>query len=76
MESAIRRVFPSDHLKVTDNEWLISAIGTSKDISDKLGVTPGNETGPAIVFSMANYYGRAMMEVWDWIKAKAEKPSA
>jgi len=76
MEAAVRRVFPSDHFKVADDQWLISAIGTAKDISDKLGVTPGNETGPAIVFSMANYYGRATTEVWDWIKVKAEQPSA
>jgi hypothetical protein len=55
---------------------LISAIGTAKDISDKLGVTPGNDAGAAIIFSMGNYYGRATTEIWDWIKVKAETPSA
>ncbi|SFN80987.1 hypothetical protein SAMN05216573_12262 [Bradyrhizobium sp. Rc3b] len=27
-----------------------------------------------MIFSMANYYGRATTEIWDWIKAKAEMP--
>lgn len=56
-------------------EWVVSAVGTPKDVSDKLGVTPGTETGTAMIFSMGSYYGRATTEIWDWIKAKAETPS-
>lgn len=75
MEAAIRSNFPDDHMKVGNGEWLVSAKGTAQDISHKLGITtPENTTvnGPAIVFSMANYYGRASTEIWDWIKTKLE----
>ena len=72
MHAAILSAFPQDHLRLQDNEWLISGIGTAKDISDKLNISPPGGTGSAIVFSMANYYGRATTETWDWIKAKAE----
>jgi hypothetical protein len=75
MEAALNRLFPNDHLKVDDDEWLVSAVGTAKEISDKLGVTPGNDIGGAMIFSMANYFGRATTEIWDWIKAKAEAPN-
>ena len=70
------RAFPDNHLKVDTAEWVVSAIGTPKDVSDKLGVTPGSDTGTAMIFSMGSYYGRATTEIWDWIKAKAEAPSA
>lgn len=39
MEAAIDSVFPDDHLSIGKNEWLISAKGTAKEISDRLGVT-------------------------------------
>jgi hypothetical protein len=72
MEAAMLRIFPHDHLLVRAGEWLVSTTGTAKEVSDKLQITAGNEAGAAIVFSMANYYGRATSEIWEWIKAKAE----
>jgi hypothetical protein len=74
MQSALQNAFPNDHLKIADDEWLVSAVGTARDISERLLVTPPGDTGPAIIFSMANYFGRAPTEVWDWIKTKAEHP--
>lgn len=73
MGLAVQREFPNDHLKVKPDEWLVSAIGTAKDVSDRLQVTPENVSGAAMIFSMANYYGRAATEIWDWIKTKAEQ---
>jgi len=72
MQAAVLSAFPNDHLRLQDNEWLVSGVGTAKEISDKLNISPPNGSGSAIVFSMANYYGRATTETWDWIKAKAE----
>lgn len=73
MHSAVTSVFPLDHLELGDNEWLISARGTAQEVSNRLGLTPGNDLGSAIVFSMQSYYGRASTNVWDWIKTKAEE---
>jgi hypothetical protein len=73
MGASVRRNFPNNFLEVQSDEWLISASGTAKDVSDRLGLTPSaSSVGTAIVFSMANYYGRAPTEIWEWIKAKAE----
>jgi hypothetical protein len=73
MEAAVQRAFPTDYIKVHAGEWLVSATGTAKDVSDKLGVTPGSDAGSAMIFSMANYYGRATTDIWDWVKTKAER---
>lgn len=78
MKTAMQSAFPNNHLQVDTDEWIVSATGTAKDISEKLGVTKGENStvvGPAMIFSMANYYGRATTEIWDWIKSKLEAPS-
>jgi hypothetical protein len=79
METAIRSAYPNDHLKIDTDEWLVSDKGTAVEVSHKLGITSPTDAstvnGPAIVFSMANYYGRASTEIWDWIKTKLEAPS-
>lgn len=69
--SAIAREFPDDYLQISDDQWLISADMTPKEVSDKVGIT-GGDNGSAIIFSMRGYYGRAPTDVWEWIKVKAE----
>jgi hypothetical protein len=73
IEAALKEVFPNDHLQVGPGQWLVSAIGTAKDVSDRLRISDGSR-GAAMIFSMGNYFGRAPTDIWDWIKAKAEKP--
>ncbi len=68
--------FPNDHLKITENQWLISANGTAVDLTAKLGIVDPNSleppVGSGIVFATSGYYGRAPGTTWDWIKAKLE----
>ncbi len=71
---ALEQTFPNDHLSVAPGQWLVSASGTAVDVSNRLGISDG-KNGSAIVFSMANYFGRASNELWDWVKTKAERPN-
>lgn len=64
--------FPDDHLEVDIGQFLVSSNLSAESISEKLGIT-GGANGNAIVFAMGSYYGRASTNIWDWIKAKAEK---
>ncbi len=76
MRAAIARVYPDDNLDLGNNEWLISAKGTPKTVSDSLGITSHPDTiGAAIVFSVDNYFGRASTDIWEWIKSKSEPSS-
>ncbi len=74
LSGAIAKHFPGNFTKVSDDSWFISADGTSKDVSDKLGVTDG-ASGGAIVVSVSGYYGRASTPIWEWVKAKWEGSS-
>jgi hypothetical protein len=73
----IRNAYPSDHLSITDTQWIISGTGTAIDVCAKLKIydakDPGREpSGSAVVFAVSNYFGRAPQNIWDWIKVKLE----
>ena len=71
---AIVNAYPRDHLRIQQDEWLISAPVTAVELSNLLGITEGTN-GSAIVFKMGAYYGRATNDIWDWIKTKSEAPA-
>jgi len=70
---ALNEQLPDDHLLLQHGEFLVSTSGTAKELSDRLKISDGTN-GAAMVFSMANYFGRAPTDIWDWVKTKAEKP--
>jgi hypothetical protein len=72
VKDALERHYPGQFLEVAPSVFLLSAKGHPKDISDKLEISDG-ETGAAIIFRMATFYGRATTDIWDWITSKAEK---
>ena len=81
LAQAIAKEFPSDHLSVTDTQWLISSTKTVLDVTAQIGIYDAKNpttapTGIAIVVSVAAYSGRAPQTVWDWIRAKLESRSS
>jgi len=61
--------YPNDHLLLGVGQWLVAGSGTAQDVSNKLGIT-GGENGLGIVVSISGYYGRMGSNVWEWIKTK------
>lgn len=74
LASAIATTFKDAHLQLNEKAWLVAGTGTSKEISDRLGVTDG-KSGSAVIVEISNYYGRAPNNVWAWIKNKWEATS-
>lgn len=72
LESAINSKFGSKAYKLPMGQWLVSYSGTSKVLSDELGITEGKGEVSAIVVSISGYYGRAPTDVWEWIKLNWE----
>lgn len=52
-------------------EFFVSFKGTSRELSDALGITDG-ANGLAIVAAISSYYGRASTDVWEWVKTHWE----
>jgi len=51
LEAAIQEHYPNDHYKLSADQWVVCAGGTSQDLSRKLGIDDENGTGPAMIFS-------------------------
>ncbi|MBE0508682.1 MAG: hypothetical protein IBX50_18520 [Marinospirillum sp.] len=52
-------------------EFLVSFKGTSKELSDLLGISEG-KTGSAIVAAISSYFGRASTDIWEWVQVHWE----
>jgi len=71
LASAVHAAFPDRHYVLGPGTWLVAGLGTAKDVSDKLGVTEG-ENGSAVILETGSYYGRANPAIWSWIKTNWE----
>jgi hypothetical protein len=58
-----------DRLALESGKWLLSSsLITSKDVSDKLGIS---ETETFIICPIRGYFGRTRPDVWEWLAAKS-----
>jgi hypothetical protein len=74
LEEILAREFSDDHRIIANGQYLVASRGSAQQLSDRLQITgDAGNIGPAIVFKMLNYYGRAPADIWDWIKIKAEQ---
>lgn len=60
-------MFAGHFHELPKGEFLVKYTGTSRQLSDDLGITDGTN-GAAVVASLGGYYGRAPNDVWEWIK--------
>jgi hypothetical protein len=63
----IEQTMPGQFYALPRGEFLVKYAGTSKSLSDALGITDG-ANGAAVVASLSGYYGRASTDVWEWMK--------
>lgn len=73
LEQRIEAEFPDNYYKFSSSQWFVSFDGTSKDVSDKLGVTSKEDPISAVIVDIASYWGRSSLDLWDWLKQKWEK---
>jgi hypothetical protein len=71
---AIAASFPDQFVKAWQGHWFVSAMGTAKEVFNKIEAhSPDSKPGTIIVVSVANYWGVAIPEVWDWLQSRLEK---
>jgi hypothetical protein len=77
LESLIKEKYPEDYYQLSPRQWLISSDETViKLTEDLLIIDEENGPGPALVFTISNYYGMANPAIWEWLKAKREQSEA
>lgn len=67
LKAKLGESLPGQFYELPRGEFLVKYTGTSRQLSDDLGITDG-VNGAAVVASLGGYYGRAPNDVWEWIK--------
>ena len=73
LANAIGNAYPDAVYGLDGGAWIISDTATAKDVSDKIGISDG-ENGSGIILEIASYFGLANPAVWSWMKTKWERP--
>ena len=74
LETLIKEKYPEDYYQLSPRQWLISSDETViKLTEDLLIIDEENGPGPALVFTISNYYGMADPAIWEWLKAKRDQ---
>ena len=70
IEAALAALYPNATYKLRDGVWLVrTAEATSKEVSDRLKITPSAEVANGMVVGMNGYFGRWRPDVWEWLSA-------
>jgi hypothetical protein len=67
VRSAVNQHFLGLAYELPRGEQLVPFTGTSKQLSDRLGISDGS-TGAAVVVSLGGYFGYAPNDIWEWFK--------
>ena len=71
--ASVKAIFAEDYYAIpTTNSLLVHYSGTTKELSDKIGLSSG-ENGTGVIVSFSSYYGRAPTDIWEWIKSRLER---
>ena len=66
LNEEIPKRFGNDAIILPKGEWLIRYSGTSKQLSDDIGISTDSENS-TIVLSTNGYWGRASKDIWEWL---------
>jgi hypothetical protein len=67
IREAVVRQYGANHHQFAENAWFVPDNGTTKDVSDKLGITNGALNAQGVVLKFDGYSGWASAEGWKWL---------
>jgi hypothetical protein len=70
LDETIARVYWKQSLRVSPNHWLVIDKGTSREVSERVGVHAGQ--GEAIIYNVSSYWGRLPNSVWEWLQSRSD----
>lgn len=64
--------FGTQAFRLPRGEWLVKFDGTSRQLSDTIGITSSDPATPpvglsAVVLAFGGYWGNAQKSIWEWI---------
>jgi hypothetical protein len=69
--TVVTQKFANKSYRLPMGEWLVSYVGTTKQLSDELGITDGTVGVSAVVLLFNGHWGRANNDIWEWISVNS-----
>ena len=73
--AAIAAQYGAAHFQFDATTWFISDGGSSRSISDKLGLSNGSLGSQGIIVKVTGYAGYARSDTWTWLQQFPEAVS-
>jgi hypothetical protein len=72
LKAKIEATFPDTNLMVGKGQWFIIGLSsmTTQELGVKLEISVDKSISGAIVLSVSSYFGRAPLNIWEWLTAK------
>ena len=72
IKTAVVAQYGANHYEFSPTSWFVSDAATTKEISDKLGITTGVNGVQGAVLKFNAYSGLAAATAWTWLQTKGE----
>ncbi|GAB1393340.1 hypothetical protein MASR1M60_15030 [Rhodocyclaceae bacterium] len=66
LKDVVEKKFGNLAYSLPGGEWIVAFNGTSKQLSDDLGISEGG-FGSVLVLNFSGYWGRASKDLWEWL---------
>jgi DNA polymerase III delta prime subunit len=71
IEEQVKDLVSEDsQFRLREGVWLVDYDGTTRTLAEKLRIRDERPVGSGVVFSIANYSGRTVADVWEWLKKR------
>jgi len=68
----IAALYPTDHYKLSETQWLISADAISQTVAEQLGIRKGAYGRVIVIRTTGSASGWHNKTAWEWLSQKAE----
>jgi len=75
LDASIMAKYEGQFFKLTANHWFVFDRVTSKEVSDKLGITDATG-GQGVVLNVVGYWGNTNKQLWEWLASREGVPGA
>ena len=71
--ASITEKYAGQFYRLRENQWFVSDTVTSKEVSDKLGISDGLR-GEGVVLVVSGYWGHTDKQLWEWLASREGVP--
>ena len=68
LDRELKSRFGGHVLRLAENQWLVSARMTTRQVTEKIDPGKGGKWGEFVVVKFGNYSGWHDMDTWEWIE--------